>query len=265
MQVVKKYPDNLFSWVDLATTDPDGAKAFYGGLFGWGAEDKPTDMGAPYTIFSIDGHSVAGMSAISPEMQAQGMPPVWSSYVNHNDVDSVVAKAEAAGAQHVMQPFDVMEEGRMAFFHDPSGAPIGVWQPKAHIGAEIVNQPNSLVWNELQTRERDGTIAFYESVFGWTHETDENGYVMFRADGRLHAGMIIMDENFGDIPPNWTIYFLVEDVNAYVAKAKELGGNILVPPTPAGGMGHFSVVQDPQGGAFTIMEFTGPIDPPPGY
>ena len=265
MQVVKEYPDGLFSWVDLATTDVESAKAFYGGLFGWSAEDIPLPGSGFYTTFKIDGHRVAGMSAISPEMQAQGMPTVWSSYVNHSDADSVVAKAEAAGAMHIMPPMDIMEEGRMAFFHDPSGAAIGVWQPQNHTGAEIVNQPNSLVWNELYTRDRDESIAFYESVFGWTHDTDESGYVMFKADGRIQAGMMVMDESFNDMPPNWSVYFLVEDVNAYVAKVKELGGNVLMPPTPAGGMGHFSVVQDPQGGTFTIMEFSGPIDPPPGY
>ncbi len=264
MQVVKKYPDGLFSWVDLTTPDPEGAKAFYTGLFGWGTEDKPTGMGV-YTIFNIDGHTVAGMGEMPPDMQGQGIPPFWSSYVNHSDVDTIAAKAKAAGATLMMEPMDVMEEGRMVVFQDPTGASLGVWQPKAHIGAEIVNQPNALVWNELYTRDRESSISFYESVFGWEHAVDENGYVMYKADGRIQAGMMAMDESFGDMPPNWTVYFLVEDINASVAKVKGLGGNVLVPPSPAGEMGHFSVVQDPQGGSFTIMQFNGPVDPPPGH
>lgn len=265
MQVVKAYPDGLFSWVDLATTDTEGAKAFYSGLFGWEVEDRPISEGQFYTMFSIDGHSVAGMGTMQPEMQAQGMPPVWSSYVKHSDVDAIAVKAEAAGATIVMPPMDVMEEGRMMVFMDPTGAAVGVWQPKNHIGAAVVNQPNSLVWNELYTRDRDSSVSFYESVFGWEHASDENGYVMFKADGRIQAGLMAMDESYGDMPPNWTVYFLVEDINESVAKVKELGGNVLVPPSPAGEMGHFSVVQDPQGGSFTIMQFNGPVDPPPGH
>jgi predicted enzyme related to lactoylglutathione lyase len=67
------------------------------------------------------------------------------------------------------------------------------------------------------------------------------------------------------VPNNWSVYFMVEDVDAAVAKVGKLGGNVLVPPVDAGEMGRFSVVQDPQGGAFTVMQFSGPVDAPPGY
>ncbi len=265
MQVVKEYPDGLFNWVDLATTDTEGAKAFYAGLFGWQAEDLPTDVGVPYTMFKIDGYNVVGMSAMPPDMQKQGVPPMWSSYVKHSDVDAITAKAEAAGATIVMPPMDVMDAGRMMFAQDPTGATFGVWQPKNHIGAKLVNQANTLVWNELHTRDSKAAQAFYEAVFDWTVSRDPSGYGMFANNGRTQAGMLTMDESFGEMPPNWGVYFLVEDVNAMSAKVKELGGNILVPVTAAGEVGNFSVVQDPQGGTFTIMEFSGPVDAPPGY
>ncbi len=57
---------------------------------------------------------------------------------------------------------------------------------------------------------------------------------------------------------------MIEDVEAAVRKAGELAGNVMVPPTQAGEMGRFAVVQDPQGGVFTVMQFSGPVDPPPG-
>ena len=266
MQVVKEYPDGLFSWVDLATSDPVGAAAFYGGLFGWEAEALPIDMGGTYTMFRIDGHNVAGMGELSPEMQAQGIPPNWSSYVKHSDADVIAAKTTAAGGMVVMPPMDVMDQGRMMLATDTTGAAFGVWQPKNHIGAQLVNVPNTLVWNELATRDVAASQAFYEAVFGWTNESDESGYVMFRNNGRMQAGMLAMNEAFGDdVPPNWAVYFLVEDINASSQKAKALGGILIVPPTPAGEMGHFSVIQDPQGAIFSIIHFNGPIDPPPGY
>ena len=264
MQIVKKYPDGLFSWVDLSTTDQEGAKVFYGGLFGWEFEDRPISEGAVYTMCRIDGYSVAGIGSLPPELQAQGVPPNWASYVKHDDVDAVAAKITEAGGNLMMPPMDVMTEGRMAMALDPTGAAFGVWQPQDHIGAQVVNAPNSLFWNELQTHDVEAAKAFYGSVFGWTNQTDENGYVVLSNNGRMQAGMMAIQKEWGDVPPNWGVYFCVVDVEASVAKVQELGGNVLTMPTPAGEMGKFSVVQDPQGGVFTIME-SSRIDPPPGY
>lgn len=265
MQVVSSYPNNMFCWVDLATTDPDGAKEFFNGLFGWEYVDVPTPMGVHYTLCQINGYNVAGLSLLPQEMQDQNIPPVWSSYVKHDDVDEVVAKATAAGGTLAMPVMDVMESGRMAVIQDPVGAMVGVWQPKDHIGAQLVNMPNALVWNELQTRDPDRALSFYKTVFGWGHDRDPNGYYLFKLGERMQAGMLQMDSSWGEIPPNWGVYFMSEDVVATVARARELGGAIHVPPTHTGTVGTFAVIQDPQGGVFTSMQYDIPVDPPPGY
>ncbi|MFC1878575.1 VOC family protein [Chloroflexota bacterium] len=264
MYIVKNYPDGLFSWVDLSTSDADAAKAFYQGLFGWQYEDNPTGMGGIYSMCQIDGKNVAGLSAMSPEMLEQGVPPFWSSYIKHDNVDVIASRITEAGGKLMFPPMDVMEAGRMIMATDSSGAAFGVWQPKNHIGAQLVNMPNTLIWNELQTRDIEGAKAFYSSVFEWGIQTDDSGYVMFQVDDRIQAGMMLMNEAMGHVPPNWSVYFNVADVAASSQKATELGGTLLVPPTAAGEMGTFSVVQDPQGGIFTIMEFKGPVDQPPG-
>jgi predicted enzyme related to lactoylglutathione lyase len=264
MHVVTGYPDGLFSWVDLTTNDTAGAKAFYSGLFGWETVDMPIGPDMYYTMLQIDGKNVAGLGPMQPDMQAAGMPPVWTSYVNHSDVDAIAGSVAEAGGQVMMPPMDVFDSGRMAMFVDPTGAIFGVWQPRNHIGAQLVNMPNTLVWNELQTRDADAAKAFYATVFGWTNSTDPSGYVVFANDGRMQAGMMQMDASWGEVPPNWSTYFMVEDVEATVSKVTELGGNVLVPPTAAGEMGRFAVVQDPQGGVFTVMQFSGPVDAPPG-
>ncbi len=266
MQIVKSYPDGVFCWVELSTTDPIAAKAFYTGLFGWEIDDVPFEGGGIYTMLKLAGKNVAALSPMQPEMQTQGIPPYWSSYVKHSDVDSVAAKIVAAGGTLLFPPMDVLPHGRMTMGMDSAGAPFGVWQPMEHIGAELVNVPNTLVWNELQTRQPEESRAFYETAFGWTHAADENGYITYQANGRLHAGMITMDENWGpEVPNNWAVYFMVDDVAAKAALAQTLGGQVVVPPTQAGAMGIFAVIQDPQGGTFSIMSFNGPIDPPPGY
>lgn len=265
MQVVSRYPDGVFSWVDLATTDPGAAKAFYGGLFGWSFLDMPTGSGTIYSMAQLEGYNVAGLGPLSPDMEAQGAPPYWSSYVNHSDVDAVAARAGKAGGQVFLPPFDVMDAGRMSVIQDPTGATFGVWQPGNHTGAQLVNVPNTLTWNELQTPDLGSARAFYSDVFGWTYDVDENGYVAVKQDDRVQAGMMQMTEQMAEVPPNWSIYFLVEDVESAVAKVAELSGELLMPPTPAGEMGKFCVVQDPQGAVFCIIEYAGSASPPPGY
>jgi len=266
MQVVKAYPDGLFSWVDLATSDLDGAKAFYGSLFGWEAEDVPVGDGSVYVMFRIEGHNVAGAGELDAERKAQGVPPHWASYINHSDVDTIAGRAAGAGGQVLFPPMDVLEDGRMTMIQDPAGAIFGVWQPRNHIGAQLVNRPGALVWNELQTRDLEAAKAFYTDVFGWEPRVDAQGYVACYQEGRAHAGMMAMDDEWDEnIPPNWAVYFMVDDIEETADRVKQLGGTIIVPPTTAGELGKFAVIQDPQGGVFTAMEFQGPVAPPPGY
>lgn len=265
MKLVTAYPDGVFSWVDLTSTDFAAAKAFYEGLFGWEALEVPMNEHYSYYMFQIDGHNVAGGSPMMADMQAQGMPSHWSSYVNHSDIDSVTAKVAGAGGNVIAPPFDIMDSGRMGVVQDPTGAMVGLWQPNNHPGASLVNQPNTLVWNELQTRDGEAAKAFYNAILDWEAHTDDNGYVLFKANGRIQAGMMVMDESWGPVPPNWAVYFMTEDVAATAAKAQELGGNIIVPVSVAGEMGRFAVIQDPSGGIFTAMQFNGPVDPPPGH
>jgi predicted enzyme related to lactoylglutathione lyase len=264
MHVVKSYPDGVFNWVDLATSDAAGAKAFYAGLFGWEFDDRPTDIGTVYTMCQIEGKNAAGLSAMSPDLLNAGIPPHWASYVKHSDVDAVAARITEAGGTVTLPPMDVMEEGRMVMAMDPHGASFGAWQPNNHIGAQLVNMPNTLIWNELQTRDVEVSKSFYSAVFGWESQTDANGYVTFQVGGRTQAGMIVMGESMSEVPPNWAVCFNVADVAASAEKVTALGGVVLVPPTEAGEMGKFSVVQDPQGAIFTIMEFSGQVDLPPG-
>ena len=104
--------------------------------------------------------------------------------------EALKQKIKDAGGTLIMDCFDVMDAGRMLMAADPTGAVFGVWQPGNHIGAQVVNQANSLVWNELQTNDLEAAKAFYGAVFGWTNEVDQNGYVVFSADGRGQAGMM---------------------------------------------------------------------------
>jgi predicted enzyme related to lactoylglutathione lyase len=265
MAIVKAYPDGMFSWIDLNTTDIKAAHAFYSGLFGWEVDEQPIgDSGGFYTNFRLGGHSVAGGGQMTADMIAGGAPPVWTSYVNHRDIDSVAARIAEAGGMVFLPPMDVLDQGRLALAQDPTGAVFGLWQPWAHIGAQIVNQPNSLVWNELQTHDPEAARAFYNKVFGWTEHVDESGYIMWHDDGRVHCGGLTMGAAREGVPAHWLVYFLAEDVEAMARRAVELGGSVVFGPTNAGEMGRVVVLADPQGARFALIRFNGPVDAPPG-
>lgn len=256
------YKPGTPSWVDLGTVDPDAAARFYGTLFGWHVQDSQPETGG-YRIAELRAKPVAGIGPLMQDQTAMGVPPHWSTYVATADADATAKAVAAAGGQTFMAPFDVMDIGRMGVFADPTGASFGVWQAAKFIGAGIVNESNSLCWNELQTRDPDKAIPFYASVFGWTANTQPMGmssYTEWQLDGRTVGGMMPMDENFpAQVPPHWEVYFAVDDADATVAKARELGAAVYVEPQDVP-PGRFAVLADPQGAVFSVIRLTVPLD-----
>jgi uncharacterized protein len=265
-------------WIDTTQPDPEAAVAFYGGVFGWDFEDAmPPGSPAKYFIARLRGGDVAAVSS-SPE----GGPPmaVWNTYVWVESADSVASKVLDAGGRVVMEPFDVMAAGRMATFRDPEGAAFCVWQAKEHKGAQIVNEPGSLNFNGLNTRDAEGAKAFYGSVFGWeplgvgagaeTWRLPGYGDFLERSDPGLRKRMAesgapegfedvvatlnpIADDE-PDVPPHWSVVFAVDSADATAARAAELGGKVIVPPFDAPWV-RMTVITDPQGATFTASKF----------
>jgi predicted enzyme related to lactoylglutathione lyase len=239
--------------VDLQTTDQAAAKAFYGGVFGWTYDDQPMDAGAVYSIAKIGDGQVAAIAPQSPELKAAGAPPMWNTYLAVDSVDDATAKVGPAGGTVAMEPFDVMDAGRMSFVLDPSGAPVALWQANQHIGASLVNEPGTVTWNELIT-DNPAAVPFYEQVLGVTTTTMEMGedkYTMFQVGGKEVAGS--MRPQMAGVPNHWQVYFAVADADAAAAKIKQLGGSVMVEPfdTPIGKM---AVVADPQGAVFSLFQ-----------
>jgi uncharacterized protein len=265
-------------WIDTSQPDPQAAVAFYTGLFGWEFADvMPPGSDGKYFIGRIRGGDVAAVGSL-PE----GAPraAMWNTYVWVESADETAAKVRDAGGQVLMEPFDVMDAGRMAVFADPEGAAFCVWQAKQHKGAQIVNEAGSLNFNGLNTRDAAGAKAFYGSVFGWGSLAMGGGgeawtlpgygdYLEERNPG-LRKGMAEMGapagfedvvatlnpitEDQGDVPAHWSVTFAVDDADAIAAKAAELGGRVLLPPVDAPWV-RMTVLADPQGARFIATKF----------
>jgi predicted enzyme related to lactoylglutathione lyase len=253
----ERYEPGTFCWVDLATTDPTGAKAFYGELFGWEAEDMPAGEAGTYTMLRLDGDEVCALYEMDAERREQGIPPHWFSHVSVEDADATAARARELGGTVFGEAFDVLDAGRMAIIQDPTGAMLGAWQPWAFIGARRVNNPGCLGWNELQTSDPEPAATFYAGLFGWeTEPIEEDGklaYVVIRNAGSSNGGIMPMTEQHGGAPSHWLAYFTVPSCEGAVARVQELGGEVLAGPFDIGA-GRIAVVGDPQGAAFALFE-----------
>ncbi len=245
-----------FCWVDLATTDLEAAKGFYAAVLGWTAEAVPAPggQGPAYTLFSHDAQVVSGAYPLAPE---QGDHPFWMSYVCVADLEATLALAQALGAQVPCPAMDIMDEGRLAVIQDPSGAYLGLWQPRQHQGFALSNAPGAPSWHEMQTHDLAAAAAFYQGLFGWTLKPFagylDGAYQILMLEGREVGGMVPIAADWGPAPPNWSVYFGVRDCDATVGKTEWLGGKVLCPAMEVDGVGRFAHLQDPQGAVFAVI------------
>lgn len=273
-----RYIPGVPCWIDTNQPDPEAAVDFYAGLFGWEFEDV-TPPGAPskYFLARLRGLDVAAVSSL-PE----AAPPkaTWDTYVRVASADETASKVRDAGGSVVKEPFDVMDAGRMAVFTDPEGAMLCVWQAREFGGARVVNEPGSLNFNNLYTRDVEGAKKFYGAVFGWTTLPVEGGFEMWslpgygdhleRDDPDIRKRMADLEAPAGfedvvaslnpiaddqpDVPAHWGLTFAVDDADAAAKKAEELGGTVVVPPFDAPWV-RMTVLTDPQGATFTASKF----------
>ena len=249
------YSEGAFCWAECSTSDVEGAKAFYGQVFGLEAEETPIPGDGVYVQFQKDGKNVAGLTAQQPQEREQGIPPHWNTYIAVEDPDRVAAEAERLGGRMAAPPFDVLDSGRMAVVMDPTGAPIGFWQAKEHIGAQIYAEEGTIAWWELMTQDPDRALEFHTGLFGY--ETEEfplasGRYTVLKNKGENAA--CIMTAPPTEIPASWTPYFGVADADARLQKATDLGAAVMMPVTEVEGVGRFSWLTDPQSAMIAFIQ-----------
>ncbi len=255
------YEPGTPSWVDLQTSDQNGAKEFYRALFGWDYDDQVAghDDAGNEAIYSMATKNGKHVAAIAP-LPMPGVPPHWNTYVTVADADASAAMVPEAGGNVIMPPFDVMDAGRMAVIADPTGAMLCLWQPKSNIGAYLVNEPGTLCWNELMTPDVAAATEFYSKLFGWVAKPvggPEMEYWELSLNGRAIGGA--MKPPMPGMPAAWGVYFAVDDTDRTAETAAAKGGSVMQPPTDIP-PGRFAVLTDPAGAFFSVLKLAQPGD-----
>lgn len=257
MPVRNDFAPGEFCWIDLAAHDLDSAAEWYGALFGWSHALQETHGGPPYAFMTQGDAIVAGLGQMSNEMKAMGIPPMWNNYICTLDCEATEAKVKELGGTVTVPTMDVPGHGKLAFFLDPGGASFAAWQGTTDGPGVMVGEPVSAGWNELMTRDIGKARDFYAKLSGWEYTDMPMGgfdYTVVKNAGKDAAGMMPMEgPEWEGVPAHWMVYFAVADCKAVAEKAKETGGQVRVPPTEIP-VGTFSVLCDPQGATFCVLE-----------
>ena len=249
-----------FFWHDFMAADVEGAKRFYGELFGW--KFKRGEKDEEYEHVSAGDVPIGGiMKNPSPA------PPHWIGYIAVDDVDQTVTAIQKNGGKVLMKKMDIPEVGQFAYTADPHGAAVS---PMHYVGKDA-NKPESdkpglwtFCWDELQTPDPAAATKFYTAVFGWGTQTMEMGggmqYTLLKRRGtkdsmgqeRSAGGLMKMMPQTPH--PFWMPYVAVENADATTAKAKRLGANVMAPPTDIPDVGRFACYLDPQNAPISVLQ-----------
>jgi predicted enzyme related to lactoylglutathione lyase len=277
-RVRDSFPPGVPCWIDTERADPEAAAHFYGGLFDWQfAQRGKPDTHASYLVATLHGRDVAAIGGTRP---GRSPSPMWNTYIGVASADAAVARVRDNGGTVISEPFALFSAGRIAVCADPSGATFRVWQSADMKGAQAVNEPGSWNFSELNTDDPEGARRFYGPVFGWEFDEVDLGPttgIMVRLPGyadfleQFDPGIRKRHSDFGAPPgysdcvawimpvadgasPYWSVTFSVDDTDAVAARARDLGGTVLVEPHDIPPV-RSAVIRDPHGAVFTANSF----------
>ncbi|AKZ59412.1 Hydroxylase [Streptomyces ambofaciens ATCC 23877] len=251
-----RYVTGAPNWIEVGTSDVDGATSFYGGLFGWRFRPAGPEAGG-YGFFELDGRSVAGARRTAPE---QG-PPSWTVYFQTHDAAATAEASERARGGVLVRPADAPGQGTAAILTDRTGARFGLLQPGRLGGLGVAGDSGALCWVELYTADVAAAAAYYHAVLGL-----ETSAVRFPGAGTytcvnpagegeesMFGGVVPLAGDPVESEPHWLPYFAVDDTDAAVDRAGRLGGSVRMPAADIEGVGRLARLADPYGARFAVL------------
>jgi uncharacterized protein len=259
-------------WADLVTPDVEGAKRFYGQLFGWTFKDVAGDPN--YTVVSSGDDAVAGFY-LKPVPTGEQHQPSWLTFLAVKDVNRAAKVAAAQGGKVLVQPVSFPHRGRQAVLADPDGAVFAVMTAEGGDPPDYLAEPGQWIWSTVLVSEPRRETAFYHTLFGYkvfdlahepedetaptagTSATDAGGqHYVLANDNFARAGLHSLPEDAIKRHPHWMNFVRVTDATVAAQKAVALGGKVVVEPHPDRHGGQLAILTDPAGAAFGVMEWT---------
>ena len=243
-----------FVWYELLTTNVAAAKAFYGDVVGWAAQDASTPQ-FNYTHLIAGGLAVGGLMELPEEGRKMGATPRWVGYVAVNDIDATAELLRRLGGAVYVPPTD-SNIGRIAIVADPQTATLAlVGGLTFGDGSGEPDKPGRVGWHELLAADANKAFVFYRELFGWQPEAAENdhmeSYQLLSAGGRTIGGMFT---KLRRAPfPFWLYYFNVADMDAAVAGVRAGGGKVVQGPLELEDGSWITRCIDPQGAMFALQ------------
>ena len=256
---VTSHTQGAFCFAELVTPDTERARRFYGELFGWKSVDVPESAGS-YSLFQLRDKTVAGLRRI------EHGPSRWVPYMKVEDLDTFMARVPQVGGATLTASSEGFGLARTATFCDPGGGEAGLREATSHPGAELVEEPGSMWWIELLTRDIAAVRTFYSNLVGWNAGDVrfphlENPYTVFKIGQESIAGAIEIERNWGTLPPRWQVLFAVDDCDARLARACALGGVNDFEPIDVARAGRLVGIRDPANAHFVIVQAaTAPVE-----
>ncbi len=245
-------------WLDLETTDLPGAKRFYHALFGWEYRDYAA-YGVSYTVALANGNPVAGLVP-RPVVNETERRSAWLPFFAVADLDASFTHALANHAEVRSEPEDLPLRGRQARLRDPEG---GVFALVASSSGDPPDDPNPRAYGTwgvptLLARDPGAEAVFYQTLFGFAvvGEPTDQGFERIR----LSAGHVdranVRSLPSGDqgLAPQWVVFVRVFSAATSARQVKTLGGRILVASSPAAHGAIMTILADPSGAVFGVVE-----------
>lgn len=247
--VTTPQPDGTPTWIDLHTPEYEGALEFYGALFGWEYSEEPTSSGLRSATCLLRGKPVAAITQVTTGFG-------WTMYIATADCDGAVKRITEAGGTLREGPTDVTPQGaRTAIAEDSVGARFGLWQAGTRIGCEIVNEPDSLVRNDLLTPTPERAREFYRAVFDYTLDLNEDmpgvDFTFLRRPDGHEIGGIFGAPAAHKSSSTWATTFEVSDTEAVANRATTSGGTSTTPEDIP--YGRIATITDPSGNEFSVI------------
>lgn len=247
-----------FVWWDLMTVDIEKSAIFFASLLELDVLQPDDDPS--YLMLAPPGTEEPIFGFVPIESDA-GVQSHWLGYVAVPDLREALTKAEDLGATIALGP-DEEQEGeldvQLSIMTDPQGSVFGILTDPGTLPASDDLRPEGFVnWIELLAGDRERAGEFYRDLFGWEvgpeHERGEEGTAQPLFHGERVFGLLRDLPKGSPVPPHWTFYLRVADLDKAIVRARELGGFMYEDPANVDG-GRRVIMLDPTGAPVTLWQ-----------